>query len=252
MIAEGDVPLILYVQLVFGNLFVIRTLQIFRARALLSTPLVTKTGTAFVCTSFCVTFFCANSVFLSAGLITGCILLTIAALFAFERHEITELKNELPLFLDRWILNLRLGSALPTARELALNDHSEGFKNLLRPLFAARNTLQNRRGHPLMRSKALAELEKLHLEPHSALQRLENLRRHLRKGAEFRRKSGQATRQTAIQSVVMLLLLIALASFTLHRYGWRRSGDLIAGAAFLSVIGVVSMYLMARKTKWKI
>ncbi|MGZ3722540.1 MAG: hypothetical protein ACXVA9_06400 [Bdellovibrionales bacterium] len=244
--------LILYAQLVFGILFVIRTLQIFRARALLSTITVTKTGTAFVFASMCTSFFGTQNLFSCSILISSCVFLTIAALFLLERREIDSLKSEVPLFLDRWILNLRLGSALPTARETALRDHSSGFQTLMRPVFTTQTAKNGRQNHLLLATSVMFELEHLQHEPHSALSRLENLRQLLRKSAEFRRKSGQATRQTAIQSSVMMILLFALMMFTLHRYGWKRSGDLILGSAVLSLIGVLVMYLLSRKTKWKI
>lgn len=244
--------LILYAQLVFGILFEIRTLQLFRARALINTPTVTKIGTIFVCTSLCISFFGAKHGFLASILLFGTVFFTTITLFVFERRQIDGLKSEVPVFLDRWILNLRLGHALPTARETALLAHSESFKTLLRPMFALQTNRAIRRGHLLFAPNVLDELERIQFEPHSALARLENLRQMFRKASEFRRKSGQATRQTYIQCVVMLVLLFALTLFTLHRYGWSRSFDLVLGAVSLSLLGVVAMYWLARKTKWKI
>ena len=241
--------LFLYLQLAFGFLFVIRTLQIFRARALISTSVVTKTGTGFVCACVMLSFFGArNPIWCSVSLFV-CVFCFVSALFLLERRQIDSLKQDVPLFLDRWILNLRLGSALTSAREMALKDHSPAFQSLMRPVFA---TQQTRSHHALMHFSVLAELERLQLEPHSALARLENLRAYLRKSSEFRRKSGQATRQTAIQSGVMLILLLALMVFTLHRYGWRHSGDLVLEAGALSIFGVTVMYVLSRKTRWKI
>jgi hypothetical protein len=244
--------MILYAQMVFGILFVIRTLQIFRARALLSTPTVTKTGIAFVGACVIIGFFGTQNVFLCSFLITSCVFLMLIALFLLERRQIDSLKSEIPLFLDRWSLNLRLGSALPTARERALRDHSAGFQTLLRPVFSTQNVKSTRRHHALLSAAVMFELEFLQHEPHSALARLENLRQLLRKSAEFRRKSGQAVRQTTIQSAVMMIMLLALILFTLHRYGWRRCGDLIAGSVVLASLGVLLMHFLARKTKWKI
>lgn len=244
-------PLFLYVQLLIGNLFVIRTLQIFRARALLSASRVTKTGTSFVCAALLATFFAANSLTLSAGLITGVIFLLFATLFLMERREIAQLKADLPVFFDCWILNLRLGFALSAAREGALREQRERFQTLMRPVFTAGSASQ-RRKHLILSAVLLEEIEFLEREPHSALSRLENLRALLRKSAEFRRKSGQASRQAVIQAIVMVILLIALMGFTLRRYGWKESGDLIVCAGFLSVIGVSVMMWVARKSKWKI
>jgi Flp pilus assembly protein TadB len=244
------VPLILYAQLLFGILFVIRTLQIFRERALLSTSSVTKTGITFVCACVNCCFFCARMPFLCTGLTTGCVLLTPFTLILLEKREIFRLRSEIPLFLDRWILNLRLGSALSTAREAALREHSDSLRALLQPLFTAQSRCG--KGHVLLPKHTLDELERIQNEPHAALARLENLRRWLRKNSEFRRKSGQAVRQTAIQSATMVFLLFALIIFTVHRYGWRQSGDLILAALSLTMIGVLCMCLLARKSRWKI
>jgi hypothetical protein len=243
------VKVILYLELAFGILFVIRTLQIFRARALISTSVVTKTGTGFVCVCVCVSFFGAHHPIFCSFALCVCVFVLLSALFLLERRQIDSLKQEVPLFLDRWILNLRLGSALPSAREMALKDHSLAFQSLMRPVFVLQ---KGRSRHALMHVSVLAELERLHFEPHAALARLENLRVYLRKSSDFRRKSGQATRQTAIQSTVMMILLLALMVFTLHRYGWKFCGDYVLEAGALSILGVTVMYVLSRKTRWKI
>ena len=133
------------------------------------------------------------------------------------------LRSEIPLFLDRWILNLRLGSALSLAREMALREHSRNSARALAAPYSRAQCAARAESHLLLPPRTLDELERIHKEPHAALMRLENLRHWLRKSSEFRRKSGQATRQTAIQSAVMVCLLFALIGFTVHRYGWRKS-----------------------------
>ena len=247
---EDVVPLILFAQLVLGILFVIRTLQIFRERALLSTSTVMKTGTAFVCACMNCSFFCAHSPVLATGLTTGCVVFTPLTLWLLEKFEVARLRSEIPLFLDRWILNLRLGSALSPARESALREHSGRLRTLLQPLFTAQS--RGGKSHLLLPQNILEELERIHREPHAALARLENLRQFLRKAAEFRRKSGQAVRQTLIQSLFMMALLLALIVFTVHRYGWKHCADLIFVAVALSTFGMIGMYFLARKVRWKI
>lgn len=241
--------LIFYGQMVFGILFVIRTHQIFRARALISAVTVTKTGTAFVFACLLIGFFATQNVFLRAGMLSLNLFGSVIALFLLEWREIDALKREIPLFLDRWILNLRLGNASLSAREFALKAHSLAFQRLMRPVFSVGSP---RERHVILSRMVMREMEKLTQEPHSALARLENLREGLRKSADFRRKSGQALRQTAIQSVVLLVLLLALMLFTFHRYGWKRAGDLVLISGGLALTGVLIMYLLSRKTKWKI
>jgi Flp pilus assembly protein TadB len=249
---EDEVSFILCLQLVFGNLFVIRTLQIFRARALLSQSTVTKTGTVFCALLAIVSIFHARAGVSGTILLSLCIVLCLAVLFLLERRQIDALKAEIPLFLDRWILNLRMGLALPTARESALCEHSPEFRALMKPVFATQTAFVGRRRHGLLPAQLLFELERLQVTPHSALQRLENLRLWLRKSSEFRRKSGQAVRQTLIQSLVMLFLLLALCAWSVRRYTWSRCYDLIIMSWVLYTLGASVMFVLSRKAKWKI
>lgn len=242
--------LFFYAQLVFGIVFVIRTIQLFRTRALISGAQAAKTGTSFVCAIILTTFFCARAPILCSGLIACALCAEMCVLIFFERHRISILKEEIPTFLDSWILNLRLGISLSAAREAALRDQHEMFQTLLRPVFNAQSNM--RRRHVLLTTELVEEFENLSREPHSALARLENLRSYLKKSAEFRRKSGQATRQATIQATTMMFLLFALIIFTVHRYGWRQSVDLIVISLLLSQIGVALMWWIARKGKWKI
>lgn len=244
--------LIFFLQTLLGILFVIRTSQFFRARALLSTALVTKAGTIFVCTALFGAIFCRENV--SAAVLTTCanLFCAFATLFWCERRQFDALKEEIPYFLDRWILNLRLGLAPLSARERALCDHSENFQALLRPLFTSSNVRFVRISHTLLPPEVSCELDCIQHESHSALTRLEALRDSLRKAAVFRRKSGQAVQQTQIQALLMMILLLALTAFTLQRYGWRRVSDLVFTSILLSALGVLTMHLIARKSRWKV
>jgi Flp pilus assembly protein TadB len=247
-----DVTLIFFAQSLFGIAFVIRTFQIFRARALLSTSFVTKTGTIFVSAALFGAFFCAEDILSALFVSCSCVIAAFALLFFSERRQIDALKSEIPYFLDRWILNLRLGLALNPARERALRDHSDAFQTLLRPLFAAQSLNARPETHALLTGALVFELERIQREPHAALARLENLRVSLRKADDFRRRSGHAVRQTRIQAQVMLVLLFALIVFSVRRYGWHRISDLVSAAIVLAALGSLCMYLLARKTKWKI
>jgi len=175
---------------------------------------------------------------------------SLGALWTYERRQIDALKSETPHFLDRWILNMRLGNSLSSARDAALDDSSDRVRTLLRPLFL--NSAEIPKAHLFLPVKIVNELKLLSNSPHSALTRLENIRELLRKADEFRRKSGQARRQTSIQSLVLLLLHVALAVFTIQRYGWQRHSDLIVLSFVLAGGSVAAMHQLARKSKWRI
>lgn len=242
--------LVSFSHLLLGMLFVIRTTQVFRARAVISQEVVTKTGTGLVAMMCSAQFFCAHSPWHA---FFADVFLAFSPLVFFslhERRQLTIMRARVPLFVDRWILNLRLGQSVSAAREAALREESEILKALLRPLFGARST--PRADHVLLPAFVCREFEIISSSAQSPLGRLENLRLELRRVSEFRHKSGQAVRQTAIQSSLMLILQFALMVFTVQRYGWTRSGDFLVISALLSVFGVALMMRFAKKRRWNL
>lgn len=250
MIKEVVVTIILIAISMFGNMSALRLLRVFRSRALISPSLLTKIGTGVCATLTIVIFFCANDILSIAIALFAVITVMILSLNMIERRQIDTLKNEVPGFLDRWILNMKLGFSLSAARAAALSESDARFTALLQPLFVASSS--TRSAHLILDARLKQELVELSISPHSALQRLEFARANMKKSSEFRRKSGQAVRQTTIQSSVLLILLAALAVFTVHRHGWYRSYDLVSASMLLSAVGIITMRKLARKTKWKI
>jgi hypothetical protein len=244
------VALFLFLLSLFGLMSALRLSREFLSRALISKSLVTKTGTLACTVALLGVFFCAHNTFAAILSAIGAPIAAAIVLLALERRQIDTLKLQTPLFLDRWILNMRLGASVSSAREAALRDSAERLRALLQPMFKA--DAQTPREHSFLPSKFLLELKNLSLSPHSALARLENLREMMRKSDDFRRKSGQARRQTSIQAGVLLCLHLALAIFTYRRYGWQRHSDLIVMSFVLAGCGLAVMNRLARKTKWKI
>ena len=114
--------LILFLISMFGNLSALRVLRIFRSRALISPNSLTKIGTtAFVMMNITV-FFCASDVIACFSAVIMTIALIYFALWCVERRQIDGLKKEIPAFLDRWILNMKLGNSLSSARDAALRE----------------------------------------------------------------------------------------------------------------------------------
>ena len=50
----------------------------------------------------------------------------------------------------------------------------------------------------------------------------------------------------------MLVMLVALSIFTIHRYGWSRSGDFVTAAAAISLLGTLLMARLTRKKRWNL
>lgn len=234
----------------FGLLSALRIARAFRTRAVISTELVTKTGTLMCSTMLLSVFVGASSVFSAVSIAFSNLCCGFLLLLWCERRQIDTLKSQTPIFLDRWILNMKLGNSLSSARDAALRDSSDRFHMLLRPLFLSGANVP--RTHLVLPSKILQEMKILASTSHSALVRLENLREMVRKADDFRRKSGQARRQTSIQAGVLLFLHLALAIFVYRRHGWQRHSDLIIMSFTLAAGGLIWMQFLARKSKWKI
>lgn len=242
--------IILFAISLFGIMSALRMLIHYRSRALISSQHLTKIGTGSCALITNVLFFCARDLFSACFALMCALFVIFFSLWFLERRQIDALKKEVPGFLDRWILNMKLGKALSAARTAALQDLNIRTRALLEPLFMSQNL--PRCAHLILDEKVLHELIELSHSPHSALARLENAREWMRKSDEFRRKSGQAVRQTTIQAVVLLVLLIALAVFTVQRHGWRRNSDLVLASFVLSGLGIFTMRHFSRKRRWKI
>lgn len=242
-------PLVLFAQSLIGILFVLRTLSVFRARGVIRESVVTNSGTIFV-VLLCLVPLSVSRIPHAAAASALIVIFTFVFCFTLERKLITGTRERVPLFLDAWILEMNLGHSLSAARDAALRAECERFQALMRPVFEAREG--ERKTHPLLAASVLRELEQIGSSRHGQLARLEVLRARLRQGAEFRRKSGQAVRQTAIQSVTMLVLLLAMAIYTVNRYGWKETGDLVTSSVLLSTLGVGVMVRLARKSRWKL
>lgn len=237
---------ILFSILMFGHLFVIRMQRNSAERALISQNHLTKIGTAMTTCLILGAFFFSPA--WSSAFALSVLALYAMLLRCLERRRLELYRRLIPNLLDAWILNLRLGLAESHARERALKEMDPGFAKLVRTgLHSPLATSDSSFFHPIIAK----ELQIITQTPHFALQRLECLRSNLKRASDFRRRSGQATRQTRIQSISMIVLLIALSLVAIKRYGWSRVGDLVGYAAVLAFIGTFTIQLVARKTKWK-
>lgn len=233
----------------FGCAFVMRMSRAFRDRGVIHESRVTKIGTALLVV-VCFAQFSLSARPVAHALVNAFIVVSGLLIFVYvEQLGIRDLRARIPLLLDRWILNMRLGNSVSAARDAALREEDDRVQSLMRPLFDTRAA--GRPEHLLLSASVRFELENIGASAAAPLARLVTLRRAIRNASEFRRKSGQATRQTAVQAFVMLVLLLAMAVFTIHRYGWSRTGDLVTISTLLSLIGVLAMFRLAKKTRWK-
>ncbi len=242
--------LIFFAQTMFGNMFAIRTLRKFRGRALISTSKLTIIGTSFAFIIAAETFFLQNHPRIAVFVLVISLIFLQLALHVHEQRRISLLLRGFPVFLDRWILNLRTGMSTTAARDRALAATEPLLRNLLTPLITASDGVEKRR-HRLFSEEITSELRAIQNQNHNTITRLQNLRANVRRASDFRRKSGQAMRQSAIQSFVLFVMHFALAGFTFWRTGWKNA-DLILIATALTLAGALILRVLARRIAWTI
>jgi Flp pilus assembly protein TadB len=239
--------LILLSQTVFGNLVAFRILRRFGHRSLISTTSLTKIGTAFAfALSSGALWLCFHAHQPLFFVLSGLVVLQLSLKIA-EKRRIERLSARFPDFLDRWLLNLRMGFASTIARERALNASDVRFRRLVAPVFEGGNDI-----HLFLTPKEVAELRAAQAEPHTTVHRLQNLRKCANRAAFFRRKSSQALRQATIQSSVLILLHFGLCAFVFIRGDGGSNFDLIIGSTLLNACGVLTLRLMARRIRWTV
>lgn len=242
-------PILFPISLI-GVLSALRITRFFIDRAVIPTKSVTKTGTLIISVMSSAQVLSANNLLLS---VFECVLgscATFLLLWWHERRIIDALKQRFPVFLDQWILNMRLGASLLTARNQALQQSPSDFKALLEPFLFSSSKVPTQ--HLVLSQNILCAIQKLQSTPYASLERLERLREYVRKSEQFRRKSGQALRQSQIQSLVLVTLHFALSIFTWWQYGWIRNSDLIISSAILAGVSLLWQRQLTKGVKWKI
>jgi len=235
--------------LIAGNVFAIRTLQVFRARTVIAESTLTKIGTAWI-TAVMTSGFLVPRNPLGLLFVLATIFTPTFLMMWLETSVLRRLSARIPSWLDKWILNLRVGKSISSALEAAFRDEPDAFQSLARPLLRQHHFHHQR--HPLFTFVVAQELARLMRTDHAALARLERLREWVRRDSEFRRKSGLAGRQTRLQALTLLGLQVALAAFMLNRYSWSQCGDLVVISFSLTLISLWIMTRLSQKRLWKV
>lgn len=250
---RSRLSLILSLNLILGIVFVIRIIGKSKSDPLLSPVLLTKIGTTLVCSQIFVAFIGFDHkipAILSIHLFAICVFL---ALKVARSHTRSALSAEFSGFIEDLVMNLKLGMALSQASLLALQERSETFSGAITSLLRAQSIyLGQARRHLFVSPRALEELRLSQQQPHTALKRLSSLREEHQYLSEFRRRSGQATAQARIQSLIMWVLLFALSVGVIWNSGWTRARGFLVTALVLFVLGQLVFSRITRKGRWKL
>ncbi|MBL7689534.1 MAG: hypothetical protein JNJ49_15965 [Bdellovibrionaceae bacterium] len=99
-------------------------------------------------------------------------------------------------------------------------------------------------------ARLVSELRWIDRESPTPVRSLNDLRERLRNETKIRRRSGQATAQTRAQSIVMTLLFVALAIFSMSFFGTSEVVRWILLSAPLFIVGSIWIWRGGRRIRW--
>jgi hypothetical protein len=155
--------------------------------------------------------------------------------------------------LDQIILSIQTGTSLRSAIKITAEREKGWIKY---ELLKAHSAFFISDDPAPLKFKILQELfDEFKWIDHSrakTLDQLKNLRWHYKILEDFRRKSGQVSQQAKTQAVVVTFLFVALLIFNICHFGFYENIRLIFFASFLFSVGLILIFILGRRFKWKV
>lgn len=186
-----------------------------------------------------------------------CSVLTVALLLIapklLELHLERVLRRKILVFLDQILMSLQAGMSLRGAIQ-SIIDYEVGWEKIELTKAYSAMLLGAEKKH--LRSQILTELfDELRLIDQKRAKTIEQIR-SLRWRYEilenFRRKSGQVSQQTRIQSFVLTILYVALLLFSHRNFDLTKYIYLTVASVTLFLAGFALVFILGRKISWKI
>ncbi|MEN0058055.1 MAG: hypothetical protein AAGB31_04420 [Bdellovibrio sp.] len=158
----------------------------------------------------------------------------------------------IPLF-DCLILNLQAGHSFRSSFRMAIDIQSGWVRLQLLELYESMLMSKNVIATKSALMKDL-QVELMEVDQSSArcLEQIRTLRRGLKMQEDFRRRSGQITQQIKMQAIIVTALYVALLIFVIMQFGYRRYHSLILMSFLIFVAGLIWIFAVGRRMKWKV
>lgn len=187
-------------------------------------------------------------------ILIGILLITLKFFPTFLRFFLLKrLSQALIPFFDHVILALQAGKSFRQAMNSAIDAQAGWQRNQLRDLY---NSITTSEVQIVLRSallKALqAELVEIDRSQNRCVDQVKALRRQLKLVEDFRRRSGQATEQMKMQAIIVTALYVGLLFFVIKQFGFKNHLPLISFSLFIFVAGLLWIFLIGRRMKWKV
>lgn len=155
--------------------------------------------------------------------------------------------------LDHLILGIQAGKSFRQSLHMAIETQSGWQRNQLREIYNSIVTSENFVATKSALIKDLRdELHDIDRSQSRTLDQAKALRRQYKVEENFRRRSGQVTQQIKMQAIIVTALYCALLAFVFVQFGFANHRFLILGSLFMFVLGLIIIFSVGRRIKWKV
>ena len=191
---------------------------------------------------------------LTLWILIGILLITLKFFPRFMRFFLLKrLAQGLIPFFDHVILGLQAGKSFRQAMNSAIEAQAGWQRNQLRDLY---NSIVTSEIKIVLKSALLkdlqAELLAIDRSQNRCVEQVKALRRQLKLMEDFRRRSGQVTEQMKMQALIVTALYLGLLFFVIKQFGFKNHQSLILISGFIFLIGLLWIFLIGRRMKWKV
>ncbi|WP_413576310.1 hypothetical protein ACLVWU_18170 [Bdellovibrio sp. HCB290] len=155
--------------------------------------------------------------------------------------------------LDNLILGIQAGKSFRQSLHMAIESQRGWQRNQMREIYNWIVSSENSIVAKAARIKDLQEeLFEIDRSQTRTLDQVKALRRQYKVEENFRRRSGQVTQQIKMQAIIVTALYGALLAFVFVQFGFMNHRFLIICSLFMFVLGLVIIFSVGRRMKWKV
>lgn len=177
--------------------------------------------------------------------------------FIFMKWLENRFRTEFPGTLTNIILRMKMGKSFRTSVQEVAMQSPPRLRAILESIFdlVAFSQQQNDKkmtsASPFAR-EILCTFLFVDQSSHRAVEKLENFRMRLIILNEFRRRSGQIRGQIQMQAYVLTALYVASFAFIAFCFPIRELGHILLPSFALFLFGLICLFVIGRRVKWKI
>lgn len=162
-------------------------------------------------------------------------------------------RGDLIHFLDFLVLNLQSGMSLKSSLVLASNGFSGWRKTQFQILI---NHLHFQSKSPKFYSQILKnfyfELQLIEKSQNKMIDQIKSYRRQLKLEQDLRHKSRQLTLNLKIQSMIMSIMYLGVLIFIFSTFDTSKTKNWILISLILFLIGIIFVFTIGKRMKWKV